>query len=282
MIGFACPDCGKKFKVEDKAAGRKAICPDCGKKFQIPTPKPKAPTPPVPKKSQLVVEEQPPVPIKRREVVSTEVIQAAPVSAVQVNVAQPSKAAHSLGIASVILGILAFLICWIPLIGLVGIPLSGLGLLLGIVGIVLAAIRRDHGIGFPIAVTAISLLAIVITLSMTLVIGTAVTAVGTVAEQALEEAAQDLDDIDQPEKPPVATPVVEKVEAPVVEQVAEPVVEPIRLPPNKFNRSRRHPPGRVDQAECRRARSGSEGVSEFEWETGWETALLCSTNSSDS
>ena len=126
MIRFACPDCGKKFKVEDKAAGSKAICPDCGKKFQIPTPKPKAPTPPVPKKSQPEVHEHPPVPVKRREVVSTEVIQPAPVPTVQVNVAQPSKAANSLGIASVILGILAFLICWIPLIGLLGVPLSGL------------------------------------------------------------------------------------------------------------------------------------------------------------
>ena len=115
-------------------------------------------------------------------------------SAVQVNVAQPSKAAHSLGIASVILGILAFLICWIPLIGLLGIPLSGLGLLLGIVGLLLAIFRRGHGIGFPIAGAAISLLAIVITVSMTFVVTTAVTAVGTVAEQALEEVAKEFDD----------------------------------------------------------------------------------------
>jgi hypothetical protein len=78
-----------------------------------------------------------------------------------------SVAAHSLGISAVILGILALLICWIPLFGLLGLPLSGLGLLLGLIGLGVAVKRRGAGIGFPIAGSAISGLAIVIVLTIT-------------------------------------------------------------------------------------------------------------------
>lgn len=67
-----------------------------------------------------------------------------------VNVNLPRRGS-SLGIASLILGVVAFAICWIPLLGMLGIPLSGLGLLLGIVGTIVAVVRRGSGIGFPIA-----------------------------------------------------------------------------------------------------------------------------------
>src|SRR5207249_4641219 len=60
---------------------------------------------------------------------------------------------------SMILGILAFLICWIPLVGAIGFPLSALGLLLGVPGVVIALCRKGRGIGFPIAGLAISALA---------------------------------------------------------------------------------------------------------------------------
>lgn len=78
---------------------------------------------------------------------------------------QPTRS-NSLGIASLILGILAFLICWIPFVAIVSIPLSGLGLLLGIIGIVLAVTRSGYGVGFPIAGSSISALALVIALVM--------------------------------------------------------------------------------------------------------------------
>ena len=74
---------------------------------------------------------------------------------------QPTRS-NSLGIASLILGILAFLICWIPFVAIVSMPLSGLGLVLGLIGIVLALTRSGYGIGFPIAGSAISALALII------------------------------------------------------------------------------------------------------------------------
>jgi hypothetical protein len=71
-------------------------------------------------------------------------------------------AAHSLGIASLVLGVLAFLVSLIPCIGVVGLPIGGLGLLLGIAGLIVALVRQGRGIGFPIAGSGVSLLALVI------------------------------------------------------------------------------------------------------------------------
>lgn len=83
-----------------------------------------------------------------------------------INVAMPRRG-NSLGVASLVLGVLAFLICWIPLINLLGVPLSGLGLLLGVIGIIVALTRRGSGIGFPIAGSAVCALALAVAVGMT-------------------------------------------------------------------------------------------------------------------
>lgn len=66
-IAFACPGCGKRFKVEDDKAGRKGKCPSCQTAFQIPA----APSrkPDEEEEGFEVVEEAPPrerVPSRRR------------------------------------------------------------------------------------------------------------------------------------------------------------------------------------------------------------------------
>lgn len=38
MIHFACPQCHQRFKVEDKAAGKKTKCPKCGTTISVPLP----------------------------------------------------------------------------------------------------------------------------------------------------------------------------------------------------------------------------------------------------
>jgi hypothetical protein len=68
------------------------------------------------------------------------------------------KASHSLGIASLVLGVLSFFVCWIPFIGFF---FSGLGFLLGVVGLCLALARKGSGIGFAIAGTAVSSVGVV-------------------------------------------------------------------------------------------------------------------------
>lgn len=88
----------------------------------------------------------------------------------------------SLGIAAVILGSLAFLICWIPFVGAIGMPLSALGLLLGFIGLVLALTRGGVGIGFPIAGLAVSGLALFVAFSLT-----------AAASRAIVETAKELE-----------------------------------------------------------------------------------------
>lgn len=93
---------------------------------------------------------------------------------VAVQVQQPPRASNSLGIASMVLGILALLICWIPLLNILGLPLGLLGIILGGLGLIVAVLRKGSGIGFPIAGTAISLLATVVILAVTIAIGEAI------------------------------------------------------------------------------------------------------------
>lgn len=74
----------------------------------------------------------------------------------------PPKRSSSLGLASVILGVLAFLICWIPAVGCISLPLSALGTLLALIGFIVALTRGGTSIGFPIAGGAVSALALAI------------------------------------------------------------------------------------------------------------------------
>lgn len=170
MIRIACPTCGKLLKVADELAGKTGKCPACGKPIKVPAPQAVAPQKPVA-----------PAPQPRPQVLLSEPVPHAPPVAptvVAVQVQQPSKASHSLGIASLVLGIIAFLICWIPFLGLLGLPLSVLGVVLGGVGLLLAFVRKGSGIGFSIAGTALSLLSAFVVIGIT-----------TATVKSLEEAS---------------------------------------------------------------------------------------------
>jgi hypothetical protein len=98
-------------------------------------------------------------------------------------VQQPSRAAHSLGIAALVIGVLSFFVCWIPFLG---IAVSGLGILLGLGGLVLAVVRRGSGVGFSIAGSGLSALSLVICLVWTFALSGAFKAVdNAVAKQNL-------------------------------------------------------------------------------------------------
>lgn len=91
----------------------------------------------------------------------------------------------SLGVAAIVLGCVALLFCWVPVLGLVSTPLSGLGLLLASLGFLVSLFRGGTGIGYVIAGGALSGLAL--TIAMFVTAGTAAV-VGAAAEAAARDA----------------------------------------------------------------------------------------------
>ncbi|MGQ9576634.1 MAG: hypothetical protein ACUVUC_15105 [Thermoguttaceae bacterium] len=88
-----------------------------------------------------------------------EIATSTPATFAQVNVKNPSRAAHSLGITALVIGGLSVFVCWIPVFGVV---VSGLGLLLGIGGFPVAIFRRGSGLGFCIGGSVLSALTLLI------------------------------------------------------------------------------------------------------------------------
>lgn len=101
-----------------------------------------------------------------------------------INVNHQSRGS-SLGVAAIVLGCVALLFCWVPVLGLVSTPLSGLGLLLAVLGFLVSLLRGGAGIGYVLAGGAVSGLAL--TIALTVTAGTAVL-VGAAAEAAAREA----------------------------------------------------------------------------------------------
>jgi len=90
-------------------------------------------------------------------------------------VSKTADYSHSFGITSLVIGIFSFFICWIPIIGLL---VSGLGMLLGLGGLFAAALRRGSGMGFAIGGFVLSTASFVICLIWTQALGEGIREVG--------------------------------------------------------------------------------------------------------
>lgn len=150
-IQVRCPSCGAKIKAPENIAGRRFKCANCQQPFEVTVDEP------APFLQSVDSSDQEESTRFYAPTGLNSPPKLAPVPAVNAR-----DAAHSLGIASLVLGSLAFLICWIPLLGVMGIPLSGLGVLMGGVGVIIAIVRKGRGIGFSIAGTGTCLLALVV------------------------------------------------------------------------------------------------------------------------
>jgi hypothetical protein len=169
------PACGREYRVKPESLGKTATCKGCGQTFVLAAAAPQGAHQPA---ARSIPVPQPHVgPLHEAQPVGgTAVIApvAAPhrteqghqVGAPVINIAPPRRGS-SLGVASLVLGILAFLICWIPFVNLLGVPLAGLGLLLGVIGFVVALTRKGASIGYPIAGSAICGLALFVAISVT-------------------------------------------------------------------------------------------------------------------
>lgn len=178
MIEFACTSCGKQLKVKDEAAGKKGKCPQCGSMVEVPHAEAEVQLAEIGASVQPVRRQQTPPVVQPPPLERGHVSQAP-----SVNVHLP-KRTSSLGIVSLILGVVAFLICWIPLIGVVSIPISALGVLLAAIGLLVALVRRGSGIGWPIGGGAVSGLALAIGIAQVAAIGGAAEAIRQSGEHA--------------------------------------------------------------------------------------------------
>jgi hypothetical protein len=215
-----CPSCGKPSQVPDHSAGKALQCPHCKRSFTVgPLPFTRQQTvPPLPTFTVNCSACRKPCRIpasaagQRVNCPNCQAIfLATSNSAVRAGMPRPANHAaaeqprrafppahppvheagvsNSLGISSLVLGCVAFVVSLIPCVGAIGMPLSGLGLLLGIVGLVIAIVRNGRGIGFPIAGIGVCGLA--------LLIGAFWLSVMTSASEALHADARD--------KPPTPT-----------------------------------------------------------------------------
>ncbi|MBN2582533.1 MAG: DUF308 domain-containing protein [Planctomycetes bacterium] len=77
-----------------------------------------------------------------------------------------AKSVNGLGVAALVLGILAAIVCWIPLVNLVSIPLAGIGLLLAVIGFLIALTGRKSGVGMPVSGAIVCIVAILVPILM--------------------------------------------------------------------------------------------------------------------
>ena len=108
-----------------------------------------------------------------------------------VHSAPATKGTSGLGIAALVLGIIACLISWIPFAGMLSIPIAGIGILLAGIGFIISLSGGKSGVGMPVAGGVACAVAVVVALIST--IGTTA-AVGSAANEmakAVEKAQKE-------------------------------------------------------------------------------------------
>jgi hypothetical protein len=94
-----------------------------------------------------------------------------------------------LGIAALVVGIIALIFGFVPCVGgIVAYPAGGVGLILGIVGLIVALCRNKQGVGFPIAGSAVSAAALLVTTLWVIVVA----GIAKRAEPALKKFDEEL------------------------------------------------------------------------------------------
>lgn len=149
-LKIICPHCQQTLVCRKELSGKMITCPSCSSNFQAP---------------KLIAQA-----VTSNSVLSN-----------QSN--NNERNVSPMGIASLVLGIIACITCWIPFLGLFSIPVSGLGLLFGLIGLLMSLIGKKHGLAFPISGSIICTIAISIALLST---GGYITLISNIFEEAKE------------------------------------------------------------------------------------------------
>lgn len=136
---FNCPNCQQSLEASEDIIGEELECPACGQTIQVPAP------------------------AKLRASRKPSQSQSAPQN---VNV-EVNRGASPLGIAALVMGIIGCLFAWIPFLGLLSIPIAGIGIILAFIGFIMALANKKTGFGFPISGGLVCALSLFIAFAIT-------------------------------------------------------------------------------------------------------------------
>jgi predicted Zn finger-like uncharacterized protein len=179
-VPVTCPNCATNLRAPDNAVGRKVKCPKCGGVIAVPAAgdepidlaqmgvqaEPPDPVPPPPSRrpqDDYQDDDRPRARRRREEDYEDDYDDDERGSRRAGAAAQGGGLPMGLGIASLSVGILGLLIAWIPCVGALSWPICAIGLILGVVGLILG-ISKGNAIGFPIAGSAVSGVALAVSL----------------------------------------------------------------------------------------------------------------------
>ena len=156
MINYKCRKCGEYLEAPNSLVGQSETCPTCGNVCVVPGPSMPVASPP-----------RPPMAVQQVQATPVQYVQTPAQPQIQITMGKPPKATSGLGVAALVLGIIACLTCWIPFIGLVSIPVAVLGLLFGGLGFLISLLGRRSGVGMPFAGCLVCVVSIFVAMSIT-------------------------------------------------------------------------------------------------------------------
>jgi hypothetical protein len=148
-----CTSCGSKLTVPDNLLGQEVKCPRCGT-IRVVAPA-STPPPVLPPQSQTAQ------PIHDYDDEDDRAVRRTRPSD-QRATTEVNGPALGMGIASLVLGIIAIPVAMIPCFGFWSMPVSGVGLALGVSGLIIVLVSKRGNAGFPIAGSAVSFVALAI------------------------------------------------------------------------------------------------------------------------
>jgi hypothetical protein len=169
-----CPGCGQSFRLNDQGLEVLDVLPT-----KAASPSRAEPVETIPRRASAA----PPPIVKPDQVADIQAVPGTPFQQV-IQVAVPERQrTNPIGVAALVLGIIAALIAWIPFLGLIAIPVALLGALLGAIGLIYGLISRRGKVATSSIGLVLCLGSVLLSVAMT---GTAANRIG----EAMKEAEQ--------------------------------------------------------------------------------------------
>ena len=188
-IKTQCPHCEAVYKVPDVYQGKQINCPKCKESFTIQKYKGANKTQQVQHCGHCgrMLQKDERACVYEGQVVCHQCNE----SLRHPTYVTQTKSVSGLGIAALVLGLIACLGCWIPMCGIFSLPFAILGALFGVIGIIIAKLNKKAYVGLPIAGTIVCATA---AFSVIAVTGATVSSI----EESSRAISKSLDQIEAP------------------------------------------------------------------------------------